>query len=95
MWVAGLLQPLDHAAIPNFKTLTKNFRMPHLTRRKYSMPYMWGTMGVGYRKSKVSNIDSWSAVWGPGSDQYAGRIAWISEPESMMGMAMEISGAFL
>ena len=93
MWVAGLLQPLDHAAIPNFKNIDKEFQDASFDPgRKYSMPYMWGTMGVGYRKSKVSSIDSWSAVWGPESDQYAGRIAWISEPESMIGMAMKYLG---
>ena len=93
MWVAGLLQPLDHAAIPNFKNIDKEFQDASFDPgRKYSMPYMWGTMGVGYRKSKVPSIDSWSAVWGPESDQYAGRIAWISEPESMMGMAMKYLG---
>lgn len=95
MATAGLLQPLDHSKIPNFrKNVDKNFQDAGFDPgRKYSMPYMWGTMGIGYRKSKVKSPPvSWSAVWGKQSAQYAGRIGWISEPASMVGMAMRYLG---
>ncbi|MDM5146797.1 spermidine/putrescine ABC transporter substrate-binding protein [Candidatus Persebacteraceae bacterium Df01] len=89
MWKANMLEPLDHTAIPNFKNIAPSFQDAAFDPgRQYSMPYMWGTMGIGYRESKVPSIDSWSAVWGEQSDQYAGRIAWISEPDSMVGMAL-------
>lgn len=94
MWRAKLLQPIDHGAIPNFRTnISKLFQDADFDPgRKYSMPYMWGTMGIGYRKSKVKRPDSWSAVWGAQSDQYRGRVGWISEPGSMLGMAMRYLG---
>lgn len=91
---AGLLQPLDHSAIPNFAAnVDKNFQDAAFDPgRKFSMPYMWGTMGIGYRKSKVARPESWSAVWGADSSKHAGRIAWISEPSSMIGMALKSLG---
>lgn len=90
---AGMLSPLDHARIPNFKNVAPTFQNADFDPgRRYSMPYMWGTMGVGYRKSKVSTPTSWSAVWGEQSNSHKGRIAWLSEPTSMLGMVMRYHG---
>jgi spermidine/putrescine transport system substrate-binding protein len=39
---------------------------------------MWGTLGLGYRKSKVDGVpDSWK--WALDSDKYSGRLALLSE----------------
>lgn len=94
MWRAGMLEKLDHAQIPNFKrNVAPTFQEAGFDPgRKYSMPYMWGTMGIAYRKSKVKKPTSWSAVWGEQSAQHAGRIAWISEAGSMLGMVMKYHG---
>ena len=89
----GLLEQLDHAKIPNIANLSQQFRDASFDPgRAYSMPYMWGTMGIGYRKSKVERPTSWSAVWGPDSAAHAGKIAWISEAESMFGMTLRYLG---
>ncbi len=94
MWRAKLLQPLDHSALPNFRSnIGARFQEAAFDPgRRYSMPYMWGTMGLGYRKSKVARPDSWSAVWGPQSNRHRGKIGWISEPGSMLGMTMSYLG---
>ena len=94
MWRAGILQPLDHSLIPNFRrNVDAQFQDGEFDPgRKFSMPYMWGTMGIAYRKSKVQRPTTWGAVWGPESDQYAGKIAWISESDNMIGMAMRYLG---
>lgn len=93
MATAGLLETLDHSKIPNFANVSADFRDAGFDRgRKHSMPYMWGTMGIGYRKSKVKKPTSWSAVWGEESAQYAGRIGWLSEPSSMLGMVLRSLG---
>jgi len=57
--------------------------------RKHSMPYMWGTQGIGYRKSKVSSVpDSWKTLFD--SDEYSGRIALLSE--GVIGAALMYLG---
>ena len=40
---------------------------------RHSVPYFWGTAGIGYRKSAAGTVDSWAALWddalqGPGPD---------------------------
>jgi len=59
--------------------------------RKYSVAYMWGTIGVGYRKSKVKGVpDSWKYLYD--SDQYAGRIALLAEAGTAIGIALKYLG---
>jgi spermidine/putrescine transport system substrate-binding protein len=55
------------------------------------MPYMWGTIGIGYRISRVDGVpDSWKWVFD--SDKYSGRIALLSESSTMLGVAMKYLG---
>lgn len=92
MIVADMLQKLDHAKIPNFKNVAPAFQEAAFDPgRQYSMPYMWGTMGIGYRKSAVDGVpSSWKSVLE--DDRYAGRIALLSESRTMLGMAAKYLG---
>ena len=58
---AGMLLPLDHSLIPNKKNIDAAYiNVEYDLQRKYSMPYTWLALGIGYRKSKVSSPpDSW------------------------------------
>ena len=79
MITANMLEQIDRAMITNFGNLNPNFQdAAYDPGRKHSMPYMWGTQGIGYRKSKVSSVpDSWKTMLD--SDEYSGRIALLSE----------------
>ena len=58
------------------------------------MPYMWGTIGIGYRKSEVDGVpDSWSQLYT--SDEYANKIALLAEPTTVMQMAFKLMGKSL
>jgi spermidine/putrescine transport system substrate-binding protein len=76
---ANMLEPLDMAKIPNFKNIDEAYRdVPFDPGRKFSMPYTWLVLGIGYRKSKVKVVpDSWKVLLD--SDEYKGRIALLSE----------------
>jgi len=90
---AGMLSPLDHGKIPNFrKNVAKAFQDAAFDPgRKFSMPYMWGTQGIGYRKSRVDGVpDSWK--WVLDSDKYSGRIALLSGSSASIGMALKYLG---
>jgi spermidine/putrescine transport system substrate-binding protein len=81
---ANMLEPLDHAKIPNIKNVAPAFinDAPYDPGRKYSMPYTWLVIGIGYRKSKVKEIpDSWK--WLFDSDVYKGRIAVMSDASEL------------
>ena len=79
-----MLEPLDHAKIPNIKNVAPEFinDAPYDPGRKYSMPYTWLVIGIGYRKSKVkSTPDSWKVLFD--SDEYKGRIAVMSDASEL------------
>ncbi len=74
-----MIVPLDHSLIPNMKNIDPSFiDVPYDPGRKYSMPYTWLVLGIGYRKSKVKGVpDSWKPLFD--SNQYAGKIGLLSE----------------
>jgi spermidine/putrescine transport system substrate-binding protein len=81
---ANLLEPLDHAKIPNIKNIAPEFisDAPFDPGRKFSLPYTWLVIGIGYRKSKVKEAPtSWKVLFD--SDAYAGRIAVMSDASEL------------
>jgi spermidine/putrescine transport system substrate-binding protein len=52
---------------------------------------MWGTLGIGYRKSKVAEpVDSWKILLD--SDQYAGNIALLGDASNCLGATLKYLG---
>ena len=92
MILAEMLMEIDHDKIPNIANIDPMFTDPAFDPgRRYSLPYMWGTIGIGYRKSAVDAApDSWSDLLA--SDRYAGRIALMSEPTTVLQLAMKTRG---
>ena len=74
-----MLMPLDQSQIPNMKNIDPSFiDVPYDPGRKYSMPFTWLVLGIGYRKSKVKSLpDSWKVLFD--SNEYAGKIGLLSE----------------
>lgn len=89
---ADMLMPLDHAKIPNRKSIAPEFlEVAYDPGRKYSMPYTWLVTGLGYRKSRVDGVpDSWKWVFD--SDRYTGRIGWIGEAADLVRLAAKYLG---
>lgn len=92
MIVAEMLEPLDHSKIPNMDNIEPTFMDPPFDPgRKYSLPYMWGTIGVGYRESAFGDTpNSWKPALD--SDAYANRIALMSEGQSVLQSALKYLG---
>jgi spermidine/putrescine transport system substrate-binding protein len=91
--VSDLLQPIDHAKIPNFANVLPQFRdVPFDPGRRLSMPYTWLVMGIGYRKSRVDGVpDSWK--WLFDSDRYKGRIGLFAESDDLIRLGAKYLGA--
>ncbi len=90
---ANMLMPLDHSKIPNIANVDPAFLNPSFDPgRKWSLPYMWGTVGIGYRKSKVEGgaVDSWASVLT--DEKNAGRISQMGDQEHTIGMALKFLG---
>ncbi len=63
----GLIQPIDHSQVPNYKNLIAKFQNPSYDPGdKYSMPYQTGTTGIVYDPAKIKNPpQSWAALYDP------------------------------
>lgn len=52
----------------------------------YSVPYLWGTLGIVYNKKLVSGpVDSWDVLWDP---QYKGNILMLDSVRDSMAAAL-------
>ena len=60
-----MLQKLDFSKIPNYANIDEQFKnLPYDPNNEYSIPYMWGTMGIVYNKTMVTEpVDSWDILW--------------------------------
>jgi spermidine/putrescine transport system substrate-binding protein len=88
-----LIQPLDHAKLPNLKNLKPLFRKTSYDPgNKYSVAYQWGTVGLMYRKDKVpaDAVNSWSVLFDAGKQP--GPFWLIDGVREMMGIALVYLG---
>ena len=92
MLTLNMLEAIDYSKIPNMVNVDKAFLHPAFDPGlKHSIPYMWGTVGAGYRKSKfTSTPDSWKDLLL--NDKYAGRIALLSDSRNVIGGALKYLG---
>jgi putrescine transport system substrate-binding protein len=70
----GVYKPLDKAALPNLANMDEGM-LKNLARydpeNKHAVPYMWGTVGIGYNVDKVKAalgdvpVDSWQILLDP------------------------------
>jgi spermidine/putrescine transport system substrate-binding protein len=95
MLSADMLEPLDHSRIPNIANIDPVFMDAVFDPgRKYSLPYMWGSIGIGYRKSAVDGTpDSWKLLLD--SDKHSNRIALLSDGQTVLQMALKYLGKSL
>jgi len=88
-----LIQPIDHAKIPNLKNLKPLFReTSYDPGNKYSVAYQWGTVGLMYRKDRVSDaaVQSWSVLFD--ANKQPGPFWLIDSVREMMGIALVYLG---
>ena len=59
------LEPLEFDNIPNFANIDEEYRnREYDPENRYTVPYMWGVVGVVYNKTMVSGTpDSWEVLW--------------------------------
>ncbi|TLX58981.1 spermidine/putrescine ABC transporter substrate-binding protein PotF [Stutzerimonas nosocomialis] len=72
---AGVFQKLDKSKLSNWDNLDQDLLKalePSDPGNQYSIPYMWGTIGIGYNVDKVkavlgdnAPVDSWDLVFKP------------------------------
>jgi spermidine/putrescine-binding protein len=92
----GLLAELDHNNIPNFQYVADFNKNPaYDPGNKYSMPYFWGTTGVGYDSTVLDPPpDSWAWLLDPEiACQYQdGGINVLDDQREVIGAALKYLG---
>jgi spermidine/putrescine-binding protein len=84
---ANLLQPLDLSLIPNVKNLDPRFRTAaYDPGNQYSIPWQWGTTGIGFDKTKVGgSVTDWDAFNLP---DISGKSSFLDEARDAFAMAL-------
>jgi spermidine/putrescine-binding protein len=88
-----LIQPMDRGKISNWKNLDPKFLgLTFDPGNEYSMPYFWGTTGLGYNKQKLGTVDSWKALFDP---KNKGRILMLDDVRENFTVALKLMGKSL
>ena len=82
-----LLDKVNMDNIPNFSKVGETFlNLDHDPQNEYSVPYMWGTLGIIYNKNAVSQpLESWADLWDP---QYEGQIVMYNSQRDSLAVAL-------
>jgi spermidine/putrescine-binding protein len=94
MMKQGLLAELDPRLMPNAQLLEERLRnLPFDPEQRYAVPYLWGTVGIGYDSALLADPpDSWDVLWDP---RYKGKISMLNDQREVLGAALRSIGASL
>lgn len=91
----GLLAELDLSKIPNVQHISQRFRgLYYDPQNRYSIPYLWGTTGIGYNAQKLETPPtSWADLFEPTSlEKYRNRVSMLDDPRETIGAALKYLG---
>jgi len=91
----GLLAELDLSKIPNFGNISPRFRnLYYDPQNRYSIPYLWGTTGIGYDERYLeSPPTSWAELFEPARlERYKNRVSMLDDPRETIGAALTYLG---
>jgi spermidine/putrescine-binding protein len=86
----GLLQPLRQDLIGNLVNLDKTFvETDYDPGNKYTIPWQWGTTGLGYNAKRVpgGKVDSWAALYQP-DPSLVGHLSLLREVTEVIGCTL-------
>lgn len=101
---AGVFQKLDKSKLSNWENLDKSLLKaldPSDPGNQYAIPYMWGTIGIGYNVDKVkavlgdnAPVDSWDLVFKPENIEKlkACGVSFLDSPTEILPTALHYLG---
>jgi spermidine/putrescine transport system substrate-binding protein len=88
---ANLITPIPMEDLKNLSNLDQKFlHTPYDPNQEFSVPYLWGTTGIGFNKKLVSKPPtSWLDLW---DERYKGRICMLDSARECIGTALLLKG---
>lgn len=86
-----LLYPINRDNVPNEAGIEERFKkLSYDPDNQYSVPYMWGTVGILYNKAMVDEpVDSWNILW---NEKYAKQIFMMNSQRDSIGITLKKLG---
>lgn len=86
-----MLHKIDLEKIPNYKYIEDRFKnLGYDPNNEYSVPYMWGTVGIMYNTSMVDEtVDSWDILW---NEKYKNQILMQASQRDAIGVTLKMLG---
>ena len=86
-----LLVKIDKNNIPNLDKVNPDFmNLDYDLNNEYSVPYMWGTVGIIYNKTMVDDVvDSWDILW---NEKYKGEIVMLNSQRDTIAVSLKRLG---
>lgn len=83
-----MLEKIDMSKISNYKHIDDSFKnLDFDPNNEYSVPYMWGTVGILYNEKMVTDpVDSWDILW---NEKYAGQILMMDSQRDSIGITLK------
>jgi spermidine/putrescine transport system substrate-binding protein len=94
----NLLQPLDHAKLPNLSNIEPKFlNTSNDPGNRYSVPYDFSVTLVGYNENKLKELGldptSWAIVFDPKVlARIKGKVTVLDDPREVIGAALKYNG---
>lgn len=87
----GMLSKLNKDNIPNLSNVDEAFlNLDYDPDNDYSVPYMWGTVGIIYNKTMVDEpVDSWDILW---DEKYDDQIIMLNSQRDSLAVALKRLG---
>lgn len=86
-----MLNKPDFNNIANYKYIDERFKnLAYDPANEFSVPYMWGTVGILYNKKMVKEpVDSWKILW---DKKYAKQILMLDSQRDAIGITLKMLG---
>jgi spermidine/putrescine transport system substrate-binding protein len=94
IWIEkGLAQELDLTKLPNHKNIAPEWmNVDYDPGRKFSIPWQWGTTGVGVNKTAYAGDINTSAIWLDPPPELVGKVNVTPEMNDVIGLATMYMG---
>ena len=87
----GMLAKIDTSSMENYQYIGENYKnLEYDPNNEYSVPYMWGTVGILYNTTMVDDeVTSWDILW---NEKYSRKIFMIDSVRDSIGITLKMLG---